>query len=346
MKRPLALLIAVFVLAGCRGQGAPGTDPFFGRTRVPPPGTGVISGAPTDPYYGGAPYSEAPRYVPPGASTPQGPPATSTQPPASGGGRNYTPPGGTFKYQGSSWTRRGSRLASRSETRITPPALSDRSGGLTPKAASAPPGRERVIQVLQPRETTAGGPKQEIRVPHAARASTTEEPRRLRIPKGAVEITDLPRAGRLTSATRPPAASAGNGVRPVSGTKRPDDSAAVTAAVGFSAATPGRTSAAEFTARENYGHDPDYRWLRGKLEYSQIDRRWKLRYIPIDGTAIDGTTDDFGGSVVLPDEKRLAGCERGDFVEVRGQLGKKAPNSDFSPTYEVAEVKRLGPAAR
>ncbi|MHC4181405.1 MAG: hypothetical protein ACYSWU_28230, partial [Planctomycetota bacterium] len=92
MKRLLALLIVVLVLSGCKGQGAPGTDPFFGRTRVPPPGTGAISGAPTDPYYGGAPYSGAPPYSGspnsglPTVTLPQTPPGTGTPPPASGGG--------------------------------------------------------------------------------------------------------------------------------------------------------------------------------------------------------------------------------------------------------------------
>ncbi len=93
---------------------------------------------------------------------------------------------------------------------------------------------------------------------------------------------------------------------------------------------------AEFTPQPNYGHDPDYKFLRGKLEYSQIDRRWKLRYIPI-----DGRTDRYGGSVVLPDTSLLSGCERGDFIEVRGQIGRHDPKKGFAPTYQADEVKRL-----
>ena len=339
MKRLLALLIAVFVHSGCQTQGPPGTDPFFGRTTVPPPGTGSISGGPTDPYYGGAPSSLAPSYAPPAAATPQVPPATGAQPPAPNGGQPYVPPGGSFNSQGSSWSRIGSPLASRAETRIAPPSLSDRSRPATPKAGPTLAGRERVIQVLQPRAKSAAS-SPDTRVPLAARASTADEPRRLRVPKGAIEITDLPPAGRVTSATRPQSASGRSGVRLASGTEDPDDSAAVTAAVGVSPATAGRTAAAEFAPRADYGYDPEYGWLRGKLEYSQIDRRWKLRYIPV-----DGTTDQFGGSVVLPDPKLLAGCERGDFVEVRGQVGQKTANRGYAPKYEVAEVKRLGQAA-
>jgi hypothetical protein len=196
-----------------------------------------------------------------------------------------------------------------------------------------------VIQVLHPRAKTAGSSQEQIRVPRAARASTAEEPRLLRTAQRATEITDLPKAGSVTSAARPGSVPRGNGFRLVSGTEGSNDSAGVTTAAGFSAATSDRTSAGEFTSRKNYGHDPEYRWLRGKLEYSQIDRRWKLRYIPV-----HGATDQYGGSVVLPEAKVLSGCERGDFVEVRGQLGRTTSNSGYAPTYEVAEVKRLGPA--
>ena len=344
MKRLLGLFAAVLVFAGCQGQGAPATDPFFGHTRVPPPGTGSISGGATDPYYGGSPYSTAPRYVPPAGSAPQ-------IPPAAGGGQNYTPPGGTYDYQGSSWRPIGSPVASRNvPTPATRPA-SDRSEGPTPAAlpsvghGNAAPngqgsaGRDRVIQVLHPRPKTTGSWQEPIRVPRVARASTAEEPQLMPAAQRAVEITDLPRAGRVTSATRPGSASPGSGFRLVSGTDKPTDSAGVTPAVAFSATTSDGTSTGEFTSRENYGHDPEYRWLRGKLEYSQIDRRWKLRYIPVHSAA-----DRYGGSVVLPDPKVLSGCERGDFVEVRGQLRPQGPSGGYAPSYEVTEVKRLGQA--
>jgi len=97
--------------------------------------------------------------------------------------------------------------------------------------------------------------------------------------------------------------------------------------------------AAQFTSQANYGHDADYAWLRGKLEYSQIDLQWKLRYIPI-----GGTTDEFGGSVVLPDPAVISGCERGDFVEARGRIRKADPQRGYSPIYEVASVERFHPA--
>ena len=338
MKRLLAMLVAVSALSGCRSEGPTGTDPFFGRTRVPPPGTGAISGGPTDPYYSGAPSSTAPRYAPPTATSPWVSPGTGAQPPAARGGQNYTPPGGTFKYQGSSWAPMGSSGVSGLEGRAASASPSGSSQSVAAKAAPTLAGRERVVQVLPPRAKAAAS-SQEVPIPSSARAATEAEPRRLQVPKGPVEITDLPPAGRSTAATRSSSASGGSEVRLASAAQQPDDAAGVAAAVGVSDETASRTSAAEVSPQADYGHDPEYRWLRGKLEYSQIDRQWKLRYIPI-----DGTTDDFGGSVILPDSKVLAGCERGDFIEVQGQLGQKTAKDSYAPSYQAAKVKRLGQA--
>jgi hypothetical protein len=97
----------------------------------------------------------------------------------------------------------------------------------------------------------------------------------------------------------------------------------------------GNTSA---VASGRFGHDPDYRWLRGRLEYSQIDRCWKLRYIPI-----DGETDSYGGSVMLAETPKLSGFERGDFVEIRGRVvPPQSGGKTFAAGYEVSDIQRLG----
>ena len=77
MKRPLALCLAVLLAAGCRGAGQT-TDPFFGRSTIEAPRTGVAGGNRAAPYYSGAPApSAAPSYAPrqplvaaPGAAPP------------------------------------------------------------------------------------------------------------------------------------------------------------------------------------------------------------------------------------------------------------------------------------
>ncbi|MEA1951184.1 MAG: hypothetical protein U9N87_07355 [Planctomycetota bacterium] len=72
-----------------------------------------------------------------------------------------------------------------------------------------------------------------------------------------------------------------------------------------------------FKDASRYGHAGDHDWLKGRLEYSQAQRRWKLRYIPI-----DGQTDQYGGSVILRKSSLLSGFERGDYVEVNGRLAE------------------------
>ena len=85
-----------------------------------------------------------------------------------------------------------------------------------------------------------------------------------------------------------------------------------------------------------YGHDPQYTWLKGRLEQSQVDRKWKLRYIPI-----DGATDRFGGSVVL-DGAQLAGLEPHDFVVVRGQLATGPQTAGaYAPVYNIEQIEPL-----
>jgi|GEM_PF-5656357 len=84
------------------------------------------------------------------------------------------------------------------------------------------------------------------------------------------------------------------------------------------------------------GYADDYAWLRGQLDFSAIDRRWKVRYIPI-----DGATDRFGGSVQLVDHAELSNFKSGDWVEVRGRLGRTtAADRGYAPPYEVRKIER------
>jgi hypothetical protein len=149
---------------------------------------------------------------------------------------------------------------------------------------------------------------------------------------------DLPPADRAgTSASAAAGSSSGTAPRrSVPGAQTAETAAAP---AGSSPVVPASAEEpAEFVSRSpsGYGYAPEYRWLRGKLEYSQLQRRWKLRYIPV-----DGETDAFGGSVVLADDSVLSGCERGDFVEVHGRLGNPQDPGDFAPEYVVSELRPL-----
>ncbi len=173
-----------------------------------------------------------------------------------------------------------------------------------PTASTARVQREPIIRVLEP------APRDVVAEVAPARRVT---------PSRVVNIVDLPRA----------AAGETSGFRQVSA--GPND--ANTPVVGAVAEQPVEQFAAPVS---HYGADPSYAWLRGKLEYSQVDHRWKLRYIPV-----QGNTDQYGGSVVIANEAALAGCERGEFVTVRGQITGSGEQG-FAPLYEVTALERLG----
>ncbi len=90
-------------------------------------------------------------------------------------------------------------------------------------------------------------------------------------------------------------------------------------------------------AAADYAFADDYAWLRGRLEFSESTRQWKLRYIPI-----DGPTDDYGGSVVLSDSAALRSFHPGDQVAARGSLAGKSPTTgSFSPLYLLESIEPL-----
>ncbi len=85
-----------------------------------------------------------------------------------------------------------------------------------------------------------------------------------------------------------------------------------------------------------YGYASDYTWLKGRLEYVASELKWKLRYIPV-----DQTSDDFGGSVVLPALAELENYREGDFVTVRGRVAARDPDArDFATNYTVEAIEQ------
>jgi hypothetical protein len=87
----------------------------------------------------------------------------------------------------------------------------------------------------------------------------------------------------------------------------------------------------------NYGYDAQYRWVKGKLEYSQSARTWRLRYIPP-----DAANDNYGGSVILSDaSNRVSSFQHGDFVVAYGTIGQGSiDKSSFAAMYNVSQIQR------
>jgi hypothetical protein len=91
------------------------------------------------------------------------------------------------------------------------------------------------------------------------------------------------------------------------------------------------------SSSSNYGYDAQYSWVRGKLEYSQSARTWRLRYIPP-----DAASDNYGGSVILADAtNRLASFQHGEFVVAYGTIGQSnIDKGSFAAMYNVSQIQR------
>lgn len=167
------------------------------------------------------------------------------------------------------------------------------------------------------------------------------EPQPFAAPRGAIEIADLPQAdaaSRQAAATR---ASASDGLfRPAftkSNLARPT-AASISRSSASSDVTPGESvDSSRQPDSGRFGHAVDYGWVKGKLEYLQSKKQWKLRYIPI-----DGETDEYGGSVILDDKADLRNYRPGDFVALQGELdAETTEQGTYAPLYRVADVKRI-----
>lgn len=87
------------------------------------------------------------------------------------------------------------------------------------------------------------------------------------------------------------------------------------------------------TVPENYGHDPDRRWLQGVLE-RHYRGYWCLRYCD------PSVEDEFGGKVRLQDDERVANFRDGDVVAVSGQIVEQ---TGLNPLYRIQDIWLVRP---
>ncbi len=368
MKRTLLAVIAVSVFSGCPAPRQSPVDPFSGGpTTVPPPPTGSFPAA-GNPYYQGPPVVSQGTPLQP---IPQGPPAGGFAPggamPGSGAGAgagpapsyptpvpSYSPPAGNNFSPSSNG---GSGGVAPYPSGGTPSPYPNNGGGNNGSASPYPSGNGGSV----PTYPSSGGGASTGRSTSFGNGNNSAPPSggNLFSPPGGFDYhgtSNGPAAGsRWTSVESRAEAASANTVRSVPGDvitipvssgsgAWPASAPRANADEPASAATSGDRQAVLLTLQPrpkdapvgSYGHDPQYGWLRGTLEYSQIDRQWRLRYI-----RPDAETDQFGGYVVLPDSSLLSGCERGDFLEVRGKLGIQDARPGRAPTYQATEVHKL-----
>ena len=339
------------VLSGCKNGPFATNDPFYGRQTLPPPALDGPPAAVADPYYQNTPPAGArlPSETVRSAARPASP--TSNDWPIQNG--NTTPPPsipGEFGParpivipQGSTnKTDAAGKLAQAVEWMPEDVQAMEEAGQLP--IGPLPPRRTDAFQLASyPQEldsVSAQAMPSETADPRSVGRVTLPEPHRLADTQAEpiVDILQLPpvRTPRpattsitLRRTTAQHSTSNDSSTQPVSAPVKP------TPTVQAEPTTP--VAAAVQPTGKPYEHDPGYRWLSGRLEYSQSSQQWKLRYIPI-----DGQTDKFGGSVVLQDAGQLAQMQPGQFVWVQGQVVRdEKPGVGFAPRYEVTVLRPL-----
>ncbi len=245
---------------------------------------------------------------------------------------------GTANPAGSSTTAKTPGVVS--ATQWTPAEGSTPMNATTPAAYSAPADKS-AIRIVEPTASSATVRSRAIAsssasantMPGGTSAGTLNQSiAQSRFP----ELTDLPPVPRATPAafvSNNPAANVAQAPRVLS----PASPTPTLASLPANASQPKPAAGSpNDLSRTSFGYDPQYRWLKGKLEYSQSTRIWRLRYIPP-----DGATDSYGGSVILNDSAKLNGLNPGDFVVVQGNVGRAAANqSSFAPPYDLLQIQK------
>jgi len=361
MKLPPAALLAALLLAGCR-TAQPTANPFL-RTTVAPPATG--QGAvvvPGEPYAASAPVVTTPAApaatAPPIVAPAPGAAQPLIAPPVGPQRDKYSPPGGSYIFHQSSNDR--SRKADAVDEQVV----------LT--AAAGAPSEKSTVEFADARSHAASGAIKRAVFQDSRLESTAGEGERA---EPASETSAVRFVGESPSrvaasgdrARRKPSGSGNPTLRLTAGDsgpsvdsrfrdardepREPSSARLVAGSAEVDASTtaefvehsrarrtlvqtafqPGNSRA----SASDYAHSPDYRELRGRLEYSQSLRQWKLRYIPI-----DGQTDAYGGSVVLADSPALAQYQPGDLVAARGSVTSEPTGAaGFSPRYQLMAIE-------
>jgi len=343
MIRFVIILSGIAVLSGCQGQDVhTPIDPFFGQTKIAPPGTGQFTRqAAVDPYYR---QSAA---TPPTSPTlgPLTPPLARTADEASAAPIEAVADSAAQAPQRPSAP--GDRIEIPLTARREAPRVSLASTAAAPKplepATTRPPQPcppqpcppQRVVQTITPR-ADRNEPRPALYASPVACRPCPPPP--CVPPTRTVDIMDLPPVDG-DAATRPNCdvqfASATMPAETVT-VRIPTRADATPKAATKSAPTlaPPKTPT---DSLGRFGYSTDYRRLRGRLEYFDMERSWKIRYIPI-----DGETDIYGGSVIIDDPTQLSGLERGDFVEARGEVLTASDDlPDFAPTFRLTEIREL-----
>jgi hypothetical protein len=295
----------VATLAGCRSQTSTISNPFLAPDRVPPPATRTLLPGTAQPYYPGDPAPTSPAIGVPGPVV--GP--TNGFPTAPANGWNATP-----GYTPSpSYTPAPSYTPTPSYT----PAPTVQPGGVYPPTSQLPAQYSTPMQVVG-----ATGGFADVTPTYLPNQAT---------PPLVLPVDQPSREVRLRAIPTSQIARA-NGV--ASDGFRPQGSSRTTGDIQLAQAV--RPAGLDRELLQQYGYDPQYQWLRGKLWRDEASGEWRVRYV-----AAGGAADQFGGNIAIANPQVLGGLRSGEMVVLEGSFQSPDGFDQRSqPAYVASVVQR------
>ena len=98
------------------------------------------------------------------------------------------------------------------------------------------------------------------------------------------------------------------------------------------------TASGQSTTGGSFGHDPNYNWFQGRLEYVESDRAWHLTYDDAPTAA-----DQLGGDISLSSDVKLESRHNGLNVRVSGQFDDVKLDRLGKPVFRVSQIHEVNP---
>jgi len=349
--RWITCTVIVCVAIGCRGQSSSLTNPFLAPDRVPPPGTRTLQPGTAQPYYPGDPMPTTPGSTTPGSGTnnnPYGssspnpnysPPASPVTPPGNWNSQPVTPPTNNPYSPQSNNTQhwQGSPNATSPMVQVQPDSQSLRETANT--HSNSPPGTDRTYTGSQSNSqfaNTSGQWSSPDVLPPGAPQNNQANSRDNELQPASYDSSP---ANQPQRAVQLRAVNSREGLSQSSDGFRAQGSTPSHQQQAFEASSstlqpPSQQESRNLQTNANrFGFDPQYRWLRGQLQYSPETGQWWLRYNPP-----QQATDPLGGALWIENPQVLGNLQPGDFVAVEGELANTADPS--SAVYTVTRLQR------
>ena len=92
------------------------------------------------------------------------------------------------------------------------------------------------------------------------------------------------------------------------------------------------------TTGGSFGHDPNYNWFQGRLEFVASDQAWHLTYDDAPTAA-----DQLGGDISLSSDVKLEPSHNGSYVRVTGQFDDVKLDRLGKPVFRVSRIDEVKP---